>query len=185
MPAMSRFQGSLVSWEQAGLPAEDAVHWWAAGTFPVSQGAAWWRAGYSPQQATFVEILTRFARLAGPSADVSAPAAWRISGLPAHVVCLCLAAGIHSVPEARGVNLALVLRPEMYAVLTDKAAQAGFDPWQQSFVASRSVIGVRWRVHAQVALCRVIEAGRTVAFSRAQQARASRARSRPIGSGHP
>lgn len=185
VPAARRFHGSLDAWVQAGLPECDAVGWWAAGNFSVGHGALWWRAGYSPQQAEFVRALCRHAVVPSPGDDVSSPAAWRNSGLPPHVVCLCLAAGIRSVAEGRAVSLVLVLRPDMYRVLTDRAMEAGFNPWQQSQIESRPLRRIRWHVHARAAVCRAVEACRTVACSRAKQARATRAGSRSLGSGDP
>lgn len=134
-PAGLRFRGSPSSWEQAGLPTHDAVQWWASSDLSVSEGADWWRAGYSPAQAEYVTTLVRYADADGLE-NVSSSNAWRDSGLPAHVVCLCLAARIHSVTDAHDVHRALVLDPDHYRILTDKAAAAGRNPWRQSLIRS-------------------------------------------------
>lgn len=177
---------TLATWRRLGVPEVEAVQWWALDVFTAEDGVGWWRAGYSPLQAEYVDILARYSVLRSGTQDPAAsPQQWRTSGLPPHLVCLFLAAGICDVDEARKHHDAALARPELYRHLTERALAAGMDPWRLSVVPAQPSPGIGARLTIGRILWRLREAVGTVACSRGRQARSSPTRSPASRSGHP
>lgn len=174
----------LPAWRLTGMSEGEAAEWWGLGTFSVEEGERWWRAGYSPLQAEYVDVLARYVPLRERSdAAPAAPAEWRASGLPPHVVCLVLAAGVTTVDEARRQHAQARANPEHYQRLTARARARDLDPWRLSIrrrpVSRAQTTGRR----IGAVLWQVTRVRGPVAFWRARQARSSPSRTSAARSG--